>query len=199
MPYKYRRMSAAEREAIVRRRRDQGWPLHAPPHPFRHAGTYILTAATFEHVPIMAGAARLTEVSGLLLRSLREIGTEVFAWVVLPNHYHVLAGVRALADVSAALGRLHGSTSRAWNLADGLTGRRVWYRFADRLIRNDAHFLRAITYIHGNAVKHGYTATPESWWWSSLHEYLVANRQEWLERIGARYPADGFGRGWDDG
>ena len=199
MPYAYRRMTRAEREAVVHWRREQGWPLHAPPHPIRQAGTYILTAATFEHAPLMAEAERRSEFSGRLLTSLQEIGAEMFAWVVLPNHYHVLATVRSLDGVSAALGRLHGSTSRTWNVVDGRVGRRVWYHFADRLIRNDGHFFRAISYIHGNAVKHGHAATPEEWRWSSLHDYLLAERHEWLRRIEARYPGDGLGRGWDDG
>ena len=77
VPYEYRRMTPAEREAVVRWRREHGWPLHAPPHPMRQAGTYILTAATFEHAPIMAGAERRTEFSGRLLSSLREIGALV--------------------------------------------------------------------------------------------------------------------------
>ena len=122
----------------------------------------------------------------------------VFAWIVLPNHYHVLAAVRSLADVSAAFGRLHGTTSREWDVADGAAGRRVWYRYSDRLIRGEPHFFRALTYIHGNAVKHGYVQRAEAWRWSSLHEYLLAERQEWLQQIEARYPPDGLGRGWDD-
>jgi hypothetical protein len=49
MPYRYRTLSPEEQRAIVRRRHERGYPLHAPPHPFREAGSYLITAANFEH------------------------------------------------------------------------------------------------------------------------------------------------------
>ena len=87
---------------------------------------------------------------------MRSIGTDLYAWVILPNHYHVLAGLQSLDLASAALKQLHGTTSRDWNMADGQTGRRrVWFKFADRVIRGDAGFYGALNYIHVNPVKHG--------------------------------------------
>jgi len=38
MPYEYRKLSPKEREEIVNYRQVHGYPLHAPPHPFRGAG-----------------------------------------------------------------------------------------------------------------------------------------------------------------
>jgi putative transposase len=90
MPYDYRRMTPEEREAAVAQRRELGYPLHQPPHPFRDAGRYLITAANYEHASIMAEPARCTLFESRLLAAMREVAIEVYGWVVLPNHYHIL-------------------------------------------------------------------------------------------------------------
>ena len=103
-----------------------------------------------------------------MIAVLRSLYAKVFGWVVLPNHYHVLVGIESLDQVSAALKQLHGVTSREWNLADQQTGkRRVWYKFADRVIRDDAALYRALNYIHINPLKHEYIDDPYAWPWRS--------------------------------
>jgi hypothetical protein len=77
MPYEYRKLSQKEREEIVEDRKRRGFPLHQPPHPFREAGSYLITAANFEHVPIMETPERRTEFQEILLRKFQEIQAEI--------------------------------------------------------------------------------------------------------------------------
>src|SRR5512138_3314263 len=98
MPYEYRKLSPKEREEIVNYRRAQGYPLHAPPHPFREAGTYLISAANFEHQAVMNSPQRRTEFETQWLNSIKEIANTLIAWVVLPNHYHVLRSIQSLDD-----------------------------------------------------------------------------------------------------
>ncbi len=199
MPYAYRALTPEEREAVLLQRRERGHPLHAPPHPFRQAGYYLITAANFEHAPIMAAPARCTEFETHLMETMQGIQADVVGWVVLPNHYHVLVGVESLDWVSAALKGLHGTTSREWNVADGQTGqRRVWYKFTDRMIRDQAHYYRALNYIHYNPVKHGYLSDLYEWPWSSVHNYFETQGREWLRKMWKAYLPGDFGKGWDD-
>jgi putative transposase len=201
MAYEYRNLTPEEREEVLRQRKERGYPLHAPPHPFREAGRYFITAANYEHAHIMAAPDRRTEFEARLLAVLREIEAEVFGWVILSNHYHVEVGIESLDFVSAALKELHGTTSREWNLADGQTGqRRVWYKFRDRMIRNDAHFYQALNYIHINPVKHGYVQDVYDWPWSSVFNYADGAEygREWLRVKWKDYPPNDFGKGWDD-
>jgi len=200
MPYEYRKLSPREREEIVRYRSERGYPLHAPPHPFRDAGAYLISAANFEHKAVMSSPQRRTEFETLLLHSITEIADDLIAWVVLPNHYHVLLYVQSLDDVSAALKHLHGATSHEWNLEDSLTGkRRVWYKFADTYIRNEGHLHTAFNYIHYNPVKHGYASDPYEWPWSSLSSYHEDRGRDWLrEHWQAFTPPVDFGNGWDE-
>ncbi len=90
MPYEYRKLSLPEREELVRYRGERGYPLHAPPHPFREAGYYLITAAIFEHAPVMNSPERRTEFEKLLMDAMKEIQAEMICWVVLPTHYHTL-------------------------------------------------------------------------------------------------------------
>jgi len=200
MPYEYRKLSPKERKEIVRYRSERGYPLHAPPHPFREAGAYLISVANFEHKAVMISPKRRTEFETRLLNTLQEIADDLIAWVVLPNHYHFLAYVQSLDHISATLKYLHRTTSREWNIEDNLTGkRRVWYKFADTTIRNEAHLHLAFNYIHYNPVKHGYVKDTYDWDWSSLSLYYDDMGKDWLREHWKSYtpPAD-FGKGWDD-
>jgi putative transposase len=190
-------MTPEERAAVVEERRKHGHPWHAPPHPFREAGWYFITATNYQHAHNIVPDSRRTAFEGELLSAMQAIQAEIGAWVVLPNHYHILIGVQSLDDISATLKLLHGRTSRAWNLEDGTTGkRRVWYKFWDRGIRNDRHYYQALNYIHYNAVKHGFVNSPYDWLWSSVHAYLDLCGRSWLREHWLAYPIDDFGKEW---
>src|SRR5215217_8123815 len=111
MPYTYRKLSPQERDEVVESRKQRGYPLHAPPHPFREKGTYLITAANFEHSDIMLASERRTEFQELLLNTFKEIGAEIIGWVILSNHYHILITIESLNLVSKAIKLLHGRTS----------------------------------------------------------------------------------------
>ena len=161
MPHEYRNMSPEEQAAVVALRREHGYPLHAPPHPCREGGWYFLTAANFQHKPVMHSPDRRDEFETRLLEAFRSIGTDIGGWVILPNHYHIVAGGNSLDTVLQLLKQLHGTTSHRWNQADGTTGRRwVWFKFTDRRFRGERHYYQALNYIHYNPVKHGHASDP---------------------------------------
>ena len=200
MPYEYRKLSPEERKRVVEERKRRGFPLHQPPHPFREKGAYLITAANFEHVPVMSSAGRRTEFQEKILEELQGANVEISGWVILPNHYHILVYAETLNSISAVLKQVHGSTSRRWNEEDGLSGKRkVWYHFSDQVIRNEMHFNRALNYIHYNPVKHGYAGDIYGWEWSSLFTYLDEKGSDWLKENWQKFtPPDDFGGSWDN-
>lgn len=103
MPYEYRKLSPAERKAILKERKEKGYPLHAPPHPFREEGTYFITAAVYEHQHILRTPERLTEFETLLLQNFQSVGAVIIAWVILANHYHILLTIEKFEIVSEYL------------------------------------------------------------------------------------------------
>ncbi len=198
--YKYSNMTPEQREEVVLIRKSRGYPLHAPPHPFRGEGYYFITAANFKHELIMHSSKRRSEFEIELVKKFKEIKAEVLGWVVLPNHYHLLARVIDLNLVSHQLKLLHGRTSYLWNKEDDMfQKRRVWYHFSDRLIHNECHYYSALNYIHHNPVKHGYCEHADDWMWSSVHLYLQDYGKEWVINNWYKYkPGERFGKGWDD-
>jgi putative transposase len=200
MPYEYRDLTPQQREEVIARRRAMGYPLHAPPHPVRDQGYYMISAANYEHTPIMSSPSRRTAFQKQLLTTFQEIQADVIGWVILANHYHLVGGMQSLDDVSAALRQLHGSTSFEWNKEDGLQGKRkVWYKFFDHKIRDDTHYYLALNYIHYNPIKHGYVNDAYDWQWSSLSLYCEDHGREWLREKWNRFPpGPDFGNGWDD-
>jgi putative transposase len=199
MPYEYRKLTPREREEVVESRKQRGYPLHAPPHPYRENGTYLITAANFEHKEIMHSAERRTKFQELLLNAFREIEADIIGWMILPNHYHVLASVESLNSVSNALRFLHGRTSYEWNLQDGLQNqRKVWYKFSDRMMRDEKQLNQALNYIHYNPVKHGCVKSVFDWRWSSIFMYESEKGREWLKEQWKKYlPPTDFGKDWD--
>lgn len=96
----------------------------------------------------------------------------LWAWVVMPNHVHVLIGPNAdrRLDLTAITRRWKGRTARAIHAHLGRSGRFWQPESFDRWIRDDRHFAAVVVYIENNPVHAGLCASPEEWRWSSAWE-----------------------------
>jgi putative DNA methylase len=91
---------------------------------------------------------------------------ELSAWVVMPNHVHIL--IRPHATTSAITRWLKGSTARQANFILHRTGRPFWQDESyDHWVRHEPEWNRIARYIEHNPVAAGFVATPEEWPWSS--------------------------------
>jgi len=91
----------------------------------------------------------------------------LLAWVVMPNHVHVLIETFPGHSLSAIL---HAWKSYTAKVANGLLGRQgpFWHpEYFDRAIRDERHLLAAIKYIHDNPVKAGLVEQVDDWPFSS--------------------------------
>ena len=196
--YRWRKMTARQREAALSSRQLQHLPWHGPPHYEADSGLYLMTAACFEHRPIIgATPARIAEFEAALLTTVRHHAQTIFAWIVLPNHYHILVRDLDVKGLLSALGQLHGGTSFRWNGEDGERGRKVWHRAAETQIKSEGHFWATMNYVLHNAVRHGYVQRWQDWPYSNAAAYLAevgsdVARQRWLS-----YPLYDYGKDWD--
>jgi putative transposase len=192
-------MTERQRAEALAIRRTEGLPWHSPPHQVTAGGFYHLSAACYEHAPIVgASPQRMACFESRLLDALAGARNRVCAWCVLPNHYHVLMRTRDLEATVSALGRLHGSTSFQWNGEEGRRGRRVWHRCGDRAVRCGDHYWASLNYIHHNPVHHGYAGAWEEWPFSSARAFLAHLGRDEAARIWRTYPLLNYGQGWDD-
>ncbi len=196
--YNWRRMTPSERQAAVESRKATQVPWHAPPHYESQCGHYLLTAACYEHRPwIGATPERMADFEKQLLEALTTHCRQVFAWIVLPNHYHALVHAAELAPLLAAAGQLHGRTSFRWNAEENCRGRQVWHRAAETEIKSEGHFWASMNYVLHNAVRHGYVQRWQDWPYSNAAAYLAEVGRELAERRWRNYPIYDYGKDWD--
>jgi putative transposase len=75
------------------------------------------------------------------------------AWVVMPNHVHLLFSVSSGQQLDDLLRNWKGLTSRRINRVSNRSGS-LWQKdYFDRLIRNEEHFWNCARYIRNNPVK----------------------------------------------
>jgi putative transposase len=146
----------------------------------------------------MGGGKRRSQTLDLLFKHSMLRGIELRAWVVLPNHYHLLAYVPEFEDLGGMFRLVHGPTAVEWNREDGTVGQKVWYRFSDRAIRSKGHYYTTLNYIHFNPVKHRYVASPYGWSESSVGWYVEHYGRGWLRDLWVTYPLRSYGESWDD-
>ena len=102
----------------------------------------------------------------------------LLAWVVMPNHVHVLFEPMEGWTVAKIVAGWKKFTARKI-LDQGRAGDEdvdepVWHReYWDRYIRDERHFRQVVEYIHLNPVKAGLVRRAELWGWSSAY----ANRE----------------------
>ncbi|MFP4380245.1 MAG: REP-associated tyrosine transposase [Candidatus Sumerlaeia bacterium] len=196
--YEYRKLSKKQRAELLYQRRKREHPLHAPPHFAEADGFHLISAACYEHQAFLKSSARRDFFEEQLLSFLTEVPeADVRAWVILPNHYHLLVSIR-MALLGPLLNRLHSGTATQWNREDSTQGRKVWHRYSDRKIRSERHFYATVNYIHGNPVKHGWVQDASLWDWSSLPIWMGEYGRDCLVKQWKDYPVDGYGEGWDD-
>jgi putative DNA methylase len=90
------------------------------------------------------------------------------AWVVMPNHVHVLATPIGGASLSAVVHSWKSFTAKKANALLGRTGTFWATEYFDRAIRDEVHFASAVEYFSMNPVKAGLCGAPEAWRFSSV-------------------------------
>ena len=91
---------------------------------------------------------------------------DLYAWVVMANHVHLL--VRPFTKPSEAFRRIKGRTAREANLALGRTGEPFWRAESyDHWVRTGDEMTRITRYIENNPVTTSLTTRAEDYRWSS--------------------------------
>jgi putative transposase len=120
-----------------------------------------------------------------LERVRRSFRLQVFGYVVMPEHVHLLLSEPRQDTLADALKSFKQGISRRL-IADA---DHFWQkRYYDFNIRNYAQFVEKLRYIHRNPVKAGLCERPEDWEWSSFRHYAtgcegrVEIESEWTAR-----------------
>jgi REP element-mobilizing transposase RayT len=98
----------------------------------------------------------------------------LLAWVVMPNHVHVLLQSANGWSAAEIVGSWKKFTARRINSTHQNLERKsttsIWQReYWDRVVRDERHYNKTIEYIHLNPVTARLATKAEDWPWSSAH------------------------------
>ncbi|PDW05106.1 REP-associated tyrosine transposase [Candidatus Viridilinea mediisalina] len=91
----------------------------------------------------------------------------LLAWVIMPNHVHVLIETFPGYPLEKVVHTWKSYTAKEANKILGRSGDFWQPEYFDRYIRDEGHFNDAVRYIHENPVKAGLIVQPEQWVYSS--------------------------------
>ena len=141
---------------------------------------YHLTSATEDRRPIFQNP-RWAGILVAAIHFLRSDRAFVLAYVVMPDHFHLLVVPRNNYKVSQLMQTVKGYTSRAINEARDTRGRLWQPSFHDRVIRGQRHLLDTVEYIHANLVKAGMVGRPSEYPFSSAAVDVDTDLSRYLE------------------
>ena len=107
---------------------------------------------------------------------------DLFAWVIMANHVHVL--LRPHKKAAEIMCTLKSASAREANRILGRSGTPFWQAESyDRWVRDRKEFDKILRYIEWNPVSAGLVDRPEDWPWSSASERALTTSQA----MGPRY------------
>src|SRR5437763_1881284 len=106
--YYWRQLNKGQREDALEYRRIQRYPKHSLPHfDFEAERQYLITAACYEHRHFIGRSIqRMTDFEVALLDVCAHFATCIYAWCILPNHFHILLKTAQVGDLRRELGKL---------------------------------------------------------------------------------------------
>ncbi len=147
---------------------------------------HFITFSCFHRLPLLDAPGFKSTVEAVLEQTRARHQAMVYAYVLMPEHVHLLMNEPPLILVAQFLKTMKQITSRR------LRGQseKFWQeRYFDRNVHGEAARSEVIRYIHRNPVKRGLVPSPGDYRWSSFNHYAtgvqgeVEIESEWSARL----------------
>ena len=159
---------------------------HRPAHLLLDDQPYFLTGAIHRGRRLIADDIK-DRIKAIFAECLQSAGWGLQHWVLLDNHYHLIAVSRRGTDLPGMVRTMH---SRSGYLIRQRTRCEspVWSNYWDYSLRDERDYYTHLNYLLYNPVKHGYVEDLRDWAWSSFPSLLeVSGRARLVEQFEA-YP-----------
>lgn len=151
---------------------------HQPVHIYLDDKIYFLSVHIYDDLPLLNNP-RKKELLNRLNQLFIEHNYKWYAYVILPNHYHLLFETKKGSNLSDILFKAHGGLSFKWNAEDNARGRTNFTNYWDYCPEGDKDFFTHFNYIHINPIKHKLVKNLEE-----LKEYKYCSYKKWIEKLG---------------
>ncbi len=135
---------------------------------------HFITFTCYHWKPYLATAATRDLFEEMLEQTRRLYRFYISAYVVMPEHVHLMVSEPERRLLSVALQALKQAVARRQNAAHPP----FWQaRYYDRNIWTRKAFEDACAYIHMNPVRRGLVTNAEDWPWSSARHHLTSEKR----------------------
>ena len=116
----------------------------------------------------------------LLSEACELYGVRILAYVLMPNHWHLLLYPKNDGDLATFMGWLSSAHTRRYHSQTKTIGAGHLYqgRYKSFLVEDDVHLLTVLKYIERNPVRAKLSKSPEAWQWGSAHRRLKGSSKE---------------------
>ncbi len=106
----------------------------------------------------------------LLAEEREAAGVQLYAWCLMPTHWHLVARPEAPGGLTRFMRRLTQRHTQLWHKARGTRGQGHLYqgRYKAFPVQDDDHFLTVCRYVERNPLRAGLVARAADWRFGSL-------------------------------
>jgi putative transposase len=154
---------------------------------------HFVTFSCYKRQPFLQTAESKDAVERLLEQTRRQRGLYIAAYVLMPEHVHLLTSEPAQGSLATFLQIFKQLSARELKSP---TEKQFWQRrYYDFNVSSHEKYLEKVQYIHRNPVKRGLVSQPDQWAWSSFRHYATGEpgkveiESQWTERRRGGLPA----------
>jgi putative transposase len=129
--------------------------------------------------PIVVDPADREKLLGLIDEAARKFGVAIHSYVLMDNHFHLLATPQSAEGIPQAMQAIGRSYVRYFNDRHSRTGTLWEGRYRSTVVQAERYLLACMVYIDLNPVRAGMVADPADFAWSS-HAHYIGRRVDKL-------------------
>jgi len=114
------------------------------------------------------------------LREAAAAGTAVHAYVLMPDHVHLVVTPNVAGDVGRLVQSVGRRYVRWFNARHGRTGSLFEARYRSAVVEPEGHLLAVMRYVELNPVRAGLVVEPADFRWSSHRHHVGRAVDQWI-------------------
>jgi putative transposase len=137
----------------------------------------------------------------LMRHTQRDVPLRLLAYVLMPNHWHLVVWPHTADELWRYLHRLTGTHASRLRRQRGTVGEGHIYqgRYKSMVVETQHQFVNVMRYVEANPIRSGLVTRAEDWRWSSLPERMREARamsrgpvelppiEDWVRIVNAGY------------